>query len=252
MIANALDGSLQNAVKEITITSVIPIEPALVSSMTIGTQNGEDAVVEGSTLQMTVQVEPSEASDEVAWSVGEADSDKASIDQNGVLTGIQEGTVTVIANALDGSLQSTDMSLAITSAVPVLTIGLSEGMESDGVKPTYIIVIPAKISLGTMVKDSGIISRGFSIEAQNVNIEDGYHIKVSVLSDFVMKDKDGMGLVMLSYMLKNSLSTQITSGSAITTFSSNRTETGAVSVDTSNIVNAGRYMGIMDFLIVYE
>lgn len=217
--------------------------PTLVDAMIIGTQSGEDTVEVGSTLQMTVDISPAGASSEVAWSIHVDDRNYATIDQSGVVTGLQAGTATVIAKALDGSLQFDQKTITIEN--PQTEV-------SGGVDPSYIIIIPASVDFGTMRKDSGIISREFCVEAQGVIIEDGYEINVGVTSDFVMKDREGEGSVTLEYLLYNSVPTLITSGATFTKFESDRTETGKVSIDTANITKAGKYTGTMNFIITYR
>lgn len=217
--------------------------PTLVETMTIGTQSGEDTIEVGGTLQMTVDISPEGASNEVAWSIHVDDRNYATIDQSGVVTGLQAGTATVIAKALDGSLEFDQK---------IITIDNPQTQVTGGVDPSYIIIIPASVDFGTMVKGSGLKSQDFAVEAKDVVLEDGYSIKVSVSSSFTMKDKDGSGSVLLDYMLKNSVPTQMTSGAVFTTFTEDRIETGEISVNTDNIKKAGSYKGTMDFTIVYE
>lgn len=217
--------------------------PTFVESMTIGTQSGEDTIEVGGTLQMTVDISPAGASNEVAWSIHVDDRNYATIDQSGVVTGLQAGTATVIAKALDGSLKFDQKTITIENP---------QTQVSGGVDPVYVIVIPASVDFGTMNKDSGIISQEISIEAHSVVIEEGYEINVGVTSDFVMKNDNGFGTVSLPFYLYNSAPTLITSGSTFTTFESDRTETGQVTVDTADITKAGAYEGTMDFVITYR
>lgn len=217
--------------------------PTLVESMTIGTQSGEDTIEVGSTLQMTVDISPAEASSDVAWSIHVDDRNYATIDQSGVVTGQQAGTATIIAKALDGSLKFDQKTITIENPQTEVT---------GGVDPSYIIVIPSSIDFGKMRKDSGKITREFNVEAQSVVIEDGYEINVGVTSDFMMKDRNGSGSVALEYLLYNSSSQLITSGATYTSFESNEITTGQLSIDTSNITKAGKYKGTMDFVITYR
>lgn len=217
--------------------------PILVDSMTIGTQSGEDTVEVGSTLQMTADIVPAGASNEVAWSIHVDDRNYATIDQNGVVTGLQAGTVTVIAKALDGSLKFDQKTITIENP---------QTQVSGGVDPVYVIVIPASIDFGTMIKDSGIISQEICIEAHSVVIEDGYEINVGVTSDFVMKNNNGSGSVSLPYCLYNSTPSLISSSSTFTTFESDGIEIGQVKINTADITKAGAYEGTMDFVITYE
>jgi len=72
-----------------------------VESITVSA--AQDWVEEGTTLQMEALVEPDNAADKsVTWSV-EFITGVATIDENGLLTGVLEGSVTVKATANDGS-----------------------------------------------------------------------------------------------------------------------------------------------------
>ncbi len=65
--------------------------------------SSSNAITEkGGTLQMTAAIEPAEASQAVVWSVLN-ESGKANISKDGLLIAIENGTVTVIATAADGT-----------------------------------------------------------------------------------------------------------------------------------------------------
>lgn len=217
--------------------------PADVTSLSITIEGDATTVDVGSTLQCNAVTVPSGPYD-ILWSIWTSDGiNRASIDQNGLVTALQAGEFTVIANSLDPALATTTK--VITAENPQTEV-------NGDVDPSYVIVIPATVDFGTMVKGSGLKSQDFAVEAKNVVLEDGYSIKVSVSSSFAMKDKDGSGSVMLHYILKNSVPTQMTSGAVFTTFTDDGIETGEISVNTDNITKAGSYKGTMDFTIVYE
>ncbi|KUO58007.1 MAG: hypothetical protein APF84_18450, partial [Gracilibacter sp. BRH_c7a] len=74
-----------------------------VSSISVTGENGSLIVVKDGTLQMNANVSPGNASNKnVTWSVDEG-TGNATIDQDGLLTGTEIGTVTVKATAKDGS-----------------------------------------------------------------------------------------------------------------------------------------------------
>ena len=104
-----------------------------VTSMTIKGEGDVSTVVVGSALQMIAEIEPSDASDEVIWSVYVNNRDIAEIDEDtGVLTGLQPGSVIVIAKTLD------DSSLAdATTAVYAVTV---VGDSYQGGIVAYILV----------------------------------------------------------------------------------------------------------------
>ncbi|MEG1843907.1 MAG: Ig-like domain-containing protein [Clostridia bacterium] len=77
-------------------------QPVLVSAITITTKTGENQLLVGDTLALFAKVLPEDATNQlVAWSVD--DSSIASIDQQGVVTGLKVGTVVVTASAKDAS-----------------------------------------------------------------------------------------------------------------------------------------------------
>jgi len=95
--ATATDGSGVTATQEITITGV------LITDIVVSSAHPGDSVQVDSTLQMSVDVTPDDASDTtVSWSVVNG-TGSALIDEEGVLTGVLAGTVDVIATANDAS-----------------------------------------------------------------------------------------------------------------------------------------------------
>ncbi|WP_178024383.1 leucine-rich repeat protein [uncultured Paenibacillus sp.] len=86
----------------VTITRAsAPVVPIPVASITVTSVTS--SVYEGGTLQMTVRVNPDDATNkQVSWSI-QGGTGKAVIDENGLLKAEQAGTVTVQAAAQDGS-----------------------------------------------------------------------------------------------------------------------------------------------------
>lgn len=121
-----------------------------------------------------------------------------------------------------------------------------------GIDPSYMIIIPAAVDFGTLIKDTGIETQVFPVQAVDVVLEPGHEIAVGVTSDFLMNDLNGAGTVTLAYTLYNSTPTLITSGSEFAAFGADGTETGTVEVDTTAITAAGSYQGTMDFTISYQ
>ncbi|OVE67380.1 hypothetical protein CCS79_14780 [Clostridium diolis] len=97
------------------------------------TVKGNSNVVINKTTQMTAEISPSDATDaSVTWSVING-TGKATIDSNGVLTGVSNGTVTVKATAKDGSKVSGTKEVTVGTievAVPVsqITVGTTTGL----------------------------------------------------------------------------------------------------------------------------
>ena len=111
-------------------------KPTYVDKMGIMTEGNATTVEVGNTLNMQVEVTPSEASDEVLWSVWSGngqDWGQASIDEKtGVLTGESPGKVVVIAKALDGSLKDATITIIIVDEPPQITALSFAGV--DGTK----------------------------------------------------------------------------------------------------------------------
>ena len=118
-----------------------------------------------------------------------------------------------------------------------------------GVDPTYTIVIPAAVNFGTLQKDTGLRTQNFPVTAQNVLIENGKAIIVSVNSNFNMAS----GTTLLGYLLNKPGGGVMTGdGDTFAQFSVSETQTGSVEVDTDDIVKAGSYQGTMTFTIAYQ
>jgi hypothetical protein len=78
--------------------------------------DGVTAVAVGESLQMGAEVFPEEADyPNVKWSVVEGDG-QATIDENGLLSAVAAGTVTVVASAMDDSEVSGEEEVTITFA----------------------------------------------------------------------------------------------------------------------------------------
>lgn len=98
--ATAQDGSGKYDTQDITIISASTI---LVDYILVEGDDDETSVAEGKTLKMIATVYPTNASNKsVTWSVDEG-TGEAKISSTGVLTGEEEGNVTIIAKAKDGS-----------------------------------------------------------------------------------------------------------------------------------------------------
>lgn len=119
---------------------------------------------------------------------------------------------------------------------------------SADIDPTYTIVIPASVDFGTLVKGSGNITREFDVTAQDVVIETGHAIDVSVTSDFEM----ACGTTHLGYQLYNGSTNPLESPGQFAEFTGNGVQNGSVKVDTGLIQKAGSYLGTMVFTITYK
>lgn len=96
-------------------TKQIEIMPLLVSNIAVKSSEDKDTVAKNATLQMSVEVLPSDADEKrVTWSVTNG-TGSATIDQSGVLTGISVGKVTVKATARDNSGEFGTKEIEVTS-----------------------------------------------------------------------------------------------------------------------------------------
>ncbi|UOM51952.1 ice-binding family protein [Sphaerochaeta associata] len=114
--ATANDGS--GIVGELAITVTDPIAPVIdVTTITVAGAGDAITVANGSTLQMSAAVLPSDATDKsVAWTVA-AGTGTATISETGLLTATGMGTVTVQATANDGSDIVGTLGITITEKV---------------------------------------------------------------------------------------------------------------------------------------
>ena len=86
----------------------------------ISIQAGNKKVAAGSTLQLTASCAPDNASiQDVVWS--SKNPAIAEVDQNGLVTGVKRGTVTITATAKDGSGVKAAVSLTVTQPVTSVT-----------------------------------------------------------------------------------------------------------------------------------
>ncbi len=123
--ATANDGSDVYGEKEITV------EPIKVSSITVNSNS--DKVQETKTMQMSVDILPADADDQsVTWSVVNG-TGSATIDQNGLLSAIGEGSVTVRATANDGSDVYGEKEITVE---PIKVSSIAVNSNSDKVQET--------------------------------------------------------------------------------------------------------------------
>ena len=89
-----------------------------VKSITI---SGQNWISIGGNLQLTASILPGDATyTDVQWSVSPEDAAIASIDNQGVVTGLAQGTATILATAIDGS----EISAALE--VSIVPVGINE------------------------------------------------------------------------------------------------------------------------------
>lgn len=152
--ATAQDGSKVSATKEITVSATDVVVP--VNQITVNASSGVFAIkANGGTLQMKASVLPADASNQgIIWSV-ENRTGSASIDSNGLVKAISNGTVTVKATAKDGSgvVGSTTIEISgqitkiLVSSITVSGESGASTIETDGGKLQMIAnVLPTTAS----------------------------------------------------------------------------------------------------------
>jgi len=130
-VATAADGSAISGILEITISNqVIPV-----SGITIKSEGGSNIISsENKSLQLITEISPVIATNKsVSWSVLNI-TGQASINDSGLLTGIGDGLVTVMASAADGSgvTSSIDIRIRVNSPLTVIVTGNQMKIPLDG------------------------------------------------------------------------------------------------------------------------
>jgi uncharacterized protein YjdB len=114
----------------VTGTKEIRVVTYDVTSITV--TSASSTVGAGSSMQMTAEVGPPEAHNKaVTWSVT-AGTGSATIDANGLLTGVTRGTVTVVATAQDGSGVTGTKEITITDPVTNITVSAPANTVEEG------------------------------------------------------------------------------------------------------------------------
>jgi len=118
-VASSTDGSAVSGIIEITITNqIIPVSDIMITPVegttVISTEKG--------TLQLKTEILPEYATDKtIDWSV-ENLTGKALVDDSGLVTGIEDGIVTIIASARDGSGVRSSLEIKINRNMPLIAV----------------------------------------------------------------------------------------------------------------------------------
>lgn len=121
------------------------VEKTEVTKITISDKVSEVEI--GNPVQLTADVSPSDATNtKIKWSVvsSSTDTGKATIDSNGMITGVTAGTITVKAEASDGSGISATKTLNVVEAkirVNEITITGPDKIDQDGGTAQYTATI---------------------------------------------------------------------------------------------------------------
>lgn len=118
-VASSTDGSAVSGIIEITITNqIIPV-----SGIMILAEEGTTVISAAKgTLQLITEILPEHATNKsVDWSV-ENVTGKAVVNKSGLVTGIEDGVVTIIASAKDGSGVSSSLEIKISKNQPLVAV----------------------------------------------------------------------------------------------------------------------------------
>lgn len=139
-IVEAVDKRDNSEGVEISSRDAVILPPSNpVTSITVsGTGGANEITVLDGQLQMLATVLPENADNFVQWNVYEADgftpTDKASINANGLLSAFDDGTVTVVASAVDGSGVKGNSSITLSNQSPPATSIVVTGDGVEGLK----------------------------------------------------------------------------------------------------------------------
>jgi uncharacterized protein YjdB len=126
-----------NDVSGVTDTAIINIYlPA--NNISVTAEGGATELNISSTIQMTADMEPTGSIDDVVWSVD--DINTASINNDGELTGIATGSITVTALAADGTGIMGTYDIEIVQPVTNITVSTASGNSSVKIDSTIQMI----------------------------------------------------------------------------------------------------------------
>ena len=223
--------------------------PAEVTTLTIGSEGDVTEVGIGRTLQMTTTTDP-EGDYDVNWGIYVNDRSKATIDQDGVVTGLQTGSVTVIATSEDPSLASDTFQVTVID--PETEVKATADV-------TYMVVIPSSVDFGTVNRNMDPQTEDFVVSVEDALIEDGASIAVeNTTENMTMKDKDGTGSKELAFTLAQDEAPNngvFTFTMAVLTAEGDDDDasiSSQVGCIPENLTAAGSYKGYMTFDVSYS
>ena len=257
----------------VTATHTVEITPVLTSSITI---SGENNVTVGDTLQLQAEVNPAGSS--VTWSIISG-TEFATIDQNGLLTAIAPGDVTVQVAANDGSgvkgthkvevqpVLVSEITISGASTVEVgKTIQLSAGVKPNGAANKNVKWSISEGSSYAKISEDGVLTgvaagnvtvKATALDGSGVYAEITITVKpeppVSVTSVSISGAKDiyvGDTLTLTATVLPDNAANKkvtwsITSGSSYATISANgkitATKAGTITVKATAQDGSGKY-----------
>jgi hypothetical protein len=120
--ATANDGSGVFGEADISILIVKPKATAVTilhgGQDVTGQTLGIDLASEDKTIALTAEVNPTDAGQGILWTT--SNSKVATVDENGVVTGLSKGTATITATATDGSGKIATVKIKVDSDIPII------------------------------------------------------------------------------------------------------------------------------------
>lgn len=132
---STVDATLTDTI-EITITNqyVAPIS----LEVTVENDNDPSIIIEGGTLQLVAAILPAEASQAVTWSITSG-SEFATIDNNGLITAIADGVVTIQAISNDDAAVLDTISITIINQNPASAAPYCDASVDYNVEPISLV-----------------------------------------------------------------------------------------------------------------
>lgn len=150
-----------------------------VTSVSVTTQNSVPSTITNvaGTLQLVANVNPATANQNVIWSIASGNA-LASISQAGLLTALQNGTVTVKASSVENEFISAEIQVVISNQPPVYCIPAFP----QGVEPITLVEF-AGISNPSGASSSNPAYENFTSIIGNVEAGNTYPIRVKGFTD---------------------------------------------------------------------
>ena len=158
-IKNADDSVQEQKTINVTVTEPAPVEPEKVPVTGITIQ-GNTSVTPGGTVQLTASVAPENATDKgITWS--SSDPATASVDGNGIVTGVKAGTVKITAVANDGS------NVSATVDITVVSLSLSVLAPDGNAAPDTLTLYTGETYQLTVKVEGFASDGGFAVASSN-------------------------------------------------------------------------------------
>ena len=210
------------------VTVVVPVSGVTLDQTDI-------SLAEYKTATLTATVAPTDATDKtVTWA--SSDASVATVDANGVVTGVSPGTATITVTATNGTEDTSDDQTA-TCAVTV-----------NGAVSTYTIIIPATLTVqnaGWNELSAGIRVTGTLID--NDLRKDRLTVTATSANNWALAQQNGSATI--GYTMRNAADGDETTFWEFTSLSATEAETRTLGVDVDDYNNApiGHYTDTVTF-----